>query len=41
MNAEASFKSFLGWIVAGMGLHIGWGLISLLVDMAQRAIQHG
>lgn len=38
MNAEASFRAFLGWIIAGMGLHIGWGLISLIVDMAAKAL---
>lgn len=38
MNAEATFKSFLGWIVAGMGLHIGWGLITLIIELAARAV---
>jgi hypothetical protein len=38
MNVEASFKSFLAWIVAGMGLHVGWGLISLLIDFAAKAV---
>lgn len=40
MNAEAGFRAFLGWVVAGMGLHIGWGLISLVTELAQRALQH-
>lgn len=39
MNAEPTIKAFLGWIVAGMGLHIGWGLISLLIDLAARAVR--
>lgn len=38
MNAEASFRSFCGWIIAGMGLHIGWGLIGLVVDLAAKAL---
>lgn len=28
---EASIKTFLGAIVFGMGFHVGWGLITLLV----------
>ncbi len=38
MNPEPSFKAFLGWIVAGMGLHVGWGLIQLIIEMAARAV---
>lgn len=35
---EASLRAFLGWIVAGMGFKIGWGLISLLADLIARAV---
>lgn len=38
MNLETSFKAFLAWIVAGMGLHVGWGLIGLLIDLAAKAV---
>ena len=38
MNVEASIKAFLGWIVAGMGFHLGWGLISLLFSMLASAV---
>lgn len=26
------------WTVAGMGLHIGWGLIQLLIDLLARSV---
>ncbi len=38
MNVEVTLRSFVGWIVAGMGFHIGWGLISLLVEFAAKAV---
>lgn len=38
MNAEASFWAFIGWLIAGMGFHLGWGLISLLITILARAI---
>ncbi len=38
MDASVSFKSFLGWIIAGMGLHIGWGLIALIIDLAAKSV---
>jgi len=38
MNIEVSFRAFLYWIIAGMGFHVGWGLIALLIDMAARSI---
>ena len=38
MNIEASLRSFVGWIVAGMGFHVGWGLISLLIELAAKAV---
>lgn len=38
MNPESTMKSFLGWVVAGMGLHVGWGLIALLIWFAAKAI---
>lgn len=39
MNHELSFRAFLYWLIAGMGLHIGWGLISLLIEAAARAVR--
>ena len=38
MNAKASFEAFLWAIVVGMGAHIGWGLITLLIELAARAV---
>lgn len=38
MNLELSFKGFVAAIIFGMGAHIGWGLISLIVELAQRAL---
>lgn len=38
MNVEVSFKSFLFAIIFGMGVHIGWGLISLVVWAMARAL---
>lgn len=38
MNAEVSFRTFLWAIIVGMGLHVGWGLISLLIELAARAV---
>lgn len=38
MSPEISFRSFVWAIILGMGFHVGWGLISLLVDLAARAV---
>jgi hypothetical protein len=38
MDLEASFKSFMGWLVAGMGFHIGWGLIQLVINLLGSAV---
>lgn len=38
MNHELSWKVFVYWIIAGMGLRVGWGLIELLVDVAKKAV---
>ena len=38
MDIEASVKSFLGWIVAGMGFHVGWGLIQLIINLLSGAV---
>ncbi len=38
MNGEAGWKAFVYWIVAGMGLHIGWGLIALIIYFAAKAL---
>lgn len=38
MTLEASIKGFLAAIVFGMGAHIGWGLISLIVDLAAKSL---
>lgn len=35
---EASFKGFCAAIIFGMGAHVGWGLISLLIDLAAKAV---
>ena len=38
MNAEVSIRTFLWAILVGMGLHVGWGLITLLIELAARAV---
>lgn len=38
MNMKASIELFLGAIVFGMGFHIGWGLIALLIALAGNAV---
>lgn len=38
MNMKASIEAFLWAIVVGMGFHIGWGLISLIVWAAAKAL---
>lgn len=39
MNMRASIEAFLWAIVVGAGFRIGWGLIELIVDVAQKAIK--
>lgn len=39
MNLEVSLKAFIAWIIAGMGLHVGWGLITLIVDLISSAVR--
>lgn len=41
MGTELSFRTFLYWVIAGMGVRVGWGLIQLLIDLLARAIGHG
>lgn len=38
MNMKASIELFLAAVVFGMGFHIGWGLISLIVWAAAAAL---
>ena len=38
MPTESSLKTFIWAIIVGMGFHIGWGLISLLISLAARAV---
>lgn len=38
MSDKLSWKTFVYWIIAGMGLHIGWGLIALLIEFAAKAV---
>jgi hypothetical protein len=38
MNPEVSFRAFCWAIIFGMGFHVGYGLISLIVELAQRAL---
>jgi hypothetical protein len=38
MNAEISFKTFIWAVIVGMGLHIGWGLISLIVWVLAKSL---
>lgn len=37
-SMQGVFMVFLYWLVAGMGLHVGWGLIGLIIDMLQRSL---
>ncbi len=39
MNQDVSIKTFLWAIVVGMGLKVGVGLITLLIDLAAKAVQ--
>ena len=38
MNMKASIELFLAAIVFGMGFHIGWGLITLIVWVAAKSL---
>lgn len=38
MNMKASIELFLAAIVFGMGFHIGWGLIALIIWFAAKAV---
>lgn len=38
MNMQASFQLFLAAIVFGMGFHIGFGLISLIVWVLAKSL---
>lgn len=38
MNMKASIELFLAAIVFGMGFHVGYGLISLIVWAAAKAL---
>ena len=38
LSAEASIRSFLGWIIAGAGFHIGWAVIQLIIDLIAKAL---
>lgn len=38
MSGKASIETFLWAIVVGMGFHIGWGLIALLINLAAKAV---
>ena len=38
MNAEVSFKTFLWAVLVGMGFHIGWGLITLIIWACAKAL---
>lgn len=38
MNMKASLELFLAAIVFGMGFHVGWGLISLIVWVAAKSL---
>lgn len=38
MNMKASIELFLAAIVFGMGFHIGWGLIALIIWVAAHAV---
>ena len=33
-----AFMLFVWWVVAGMGLHVGWGLIGILAELLARAV---
>jgi hypothetical protein len=38
MNVEVTVVSFLGWIVAGAGFRVGWGIIGILIDLLSSAV---
>ena len=39
MNTGGYFQTFVWGVLVGMGGHIGWGLISLVVEMAAKSLQ--
>jgi hypothetical protein len=41
MSIEVTLWAFIGWIIAGMGFRVGWGLIGLLLDLMARAVSKG
>lgn len=41
MNFEISFKSFVFWVIAGMGFRLGWGLVALVFDFVAKAAHGG
>jgi len=38
MNLEASWRGFVAAIVFGMGVHVGWGLITLVIWLLAKAV---
>ena len=38
MNFEANLRTFLVAIVVGMGFHIGWAVIGLLVAVVAKSL---
>ncbi len=38
MGGDIGWRTFVWAIIVGMGLHIGWGLIALLIEMAARSV---
>lgn len=38
MNHELTWKAFVYWVIAGMGTHVGWGLISLVIELLSSAV---
>ncbi len=38
MNTGGYFATFVWGVLVGMGGHIGWGLITLVVDMLQKSL---
>lgn len=37
-SGVACLHSFIGWIIAGMGFHVGWAIIAYLVSMVATAL---
>lgn len=41
MIHELSWRTFVYWVIAGMGGHLGWGLIGWLFSLGLQILNRG